>query len=116
MTIRAASQARCAAMIRRLGEPVIRTAVGRAMKEMGRQFVLGQTIDAALDRARTREAQGFTYSYDMLGEAAMTSADAARYAREYANAISAIARACTKGSVRDQPRDLGQAVRPAPAL
>ena len=90
-------------MIRRLGEPVIRTAVGRAMKEMGRQFVLGQTIDAALDRARSREAQGFTYSYDMLGEAAMTSADAARYAREYGNAISAIARACTKGSVQTNP-------------
>jgi RHH-type proline utilization regulon transcriptional repressor/proline dehydrogenase/delta 1-pyrroline-5-carboxylate dehydrogenase len=90
-------------MIRRLGEPVIRTAVGRAMKEMGRQFVLGQTIDAALDRARIREAQGFTYSYDMLGEAAMTSADAARYAREYGNAIAAIARACTKGSVQTNP-------------
>ncbi|MBL4926547.1 bifunctional proline dehydrogenase/L-glutamate gamma-semialdehyde dehydrogenase PutA [Fuscibacter oryzae] len=91
------------AMIRRLGEPVIRTAVGRAMKEMGRQFVLGQTIDAALDRARTREAQGFTYSYDMLGEAAMTGADAARYAREYGNAIGAIARACDKGSVQTNP-------------
>ena len=90
-------------LVKRLGEPVIRTAVGRAMKEMGRQFVLGQTIDAALDRAQKREAQGFTYSYDMLGEAAMTTADAARYAREYANAISAIARACTKGSVETNP-------------
>ena len=90
-------------MVKRLGEPVIRTAVGRAMKEMGRQFVLGQTIDAALDRARKREAQGFTYSYDMLGEAAMTAADAARYAREYANAIAAIARACDKGSVETNP-------------
>ena len=89
--------------IRRLGEPVIRTAVGRAMKEMGRQFVLGQTIDAALDRARTREAQGFTYSYDMLGEAAMTGADAERYAREYAAAIAAIAKACDKGSVEANP-------------
>ena len=46
--------------IRRLGEPVIRAAVGRAMKEMGRQFVLGETINKALDRAKTREAQGFT--------------------------------------------------------
>src|SRR5690606_820918 len=45
--------------VRRLGEPVIRTAVGRAMKEMGRQFVLGQTIEAALERASKREAQGF---------------------------------------------------------
>ncbi|MBK4214723.1 bifunctional proline dehydrogenase/L-glutamate gamma-semialdehyde dehydrogenase PutA [Paracoccus caeni] len=89
--------------IRRLGEPVIRTAVGRAMKEMGRQFVLGETIVKALDRARTREAQGYTYSYDMLGEAAMTQADADRYARDYANAIAAIAKACDKGSVEANP-------------
>ncbi len=89
--------------VRRLGEPVIRSAVGRAMKEMGRQFVLGQTIDAALERARKREAQGFTYSYDMLGEAAMTGADAARYARAYADAIAAIATACDKGSVEANP-------------
>ena len=90
-------------MVRRLGEPVIRAAVGRAMKEMGRQFVLGQTIEAALDRARKREAQGYTYSYDMLGEAAMTRADAARYARAYAQAIAAIAKACTRGSVAENP-------------
>ncbi|MBY5971642.1 bifunctional proline dehydrogenase/L-glutamate gamma-semialdehyde dehydrogenase PutA [Ferrimonas balearica] len=89
--------------VKRLGEPVIRTAVGRAMREMGRQFVLGQTIEKAMDRARTREEQGFTYSYDMLGEAAMTSADAARYAREYSDAIDAIAKACTHGSVEDNP-------------
>jgi RHH-type proline utilization regulon transcriptional repressor/proline dehydrogenase/delta 1-pyrroline-5-carboxylate dehydrogenase len=90
-------------LVKRLGEPVIRTAVGRAMKEMGRQFVLGQTIGDALDNAKKREAQGFTYSYDMLGEAAMTAADAARYAQEYAKAIAAIARACTKGSVETNP-------------
>ena len=48
--------------IRRLGEPVIRTAVTRAMREMGRQFVLGQTIGAALDRAKGMEAQGYSYS------------------------------------------------------
>ena len=89
--------------IRRLGEPVIRAAVTRAMKEMGRQFVLGETIRKALDRARTREAEGFTYSYDMLGEAAMTGADAARYARDYSDAIAAIAKACDKGSVQMNP-------------
>ncbi|AUH63338.1 bifunctional proline dehydrogenase/L-glutamate gamma-semialdehyde dehydrogenase PutA [Paracoccus zhejiangensis] len=90
-------------LVKRMGEPFIRTAVGRAMREMGRQFVLGQTIDAALDRARTREAQGFTYSYDMLGEAAMTAGDAVRYAAEYRKAITAIAGACTKGSVEANP-------------
>ncbi len=61
-------------MIRRLGEPVVRTAVGRAMKLMGRQFVLGENIGAAMERARTLEAKGYTYSYDMLGEAARTDA------------------------------------------
>ncbi|MFV0291826.1 MAG: bifunctional proline dehydrogenase/L-glutamate gamma-semialdehyde dehydrogenase PutA [Paracoccus sp. (in: a-proteobacteria)] len=89
--------------IRRLGEPVIRTAATRAMREMGRQFVLGQTIDAALDRARGMEKRGYSYSYDMLGEAAMTQADANRYAHEYAAAIRTIAGACDKGSVRDNP-------------
>ncbi|MBT9385741.1 bifunctional proline dehydrogenase/L-glutamate gamma-semialdehyde dehydrogenase PutA [Pseudooceanicola sp. CBS1P-1] len=89
--------------VRRLGEPVIRSAVGRAMKEMGRQFVLGETIVKALERAKTREAMGFTYSYDMLGEAAMTGADAARYARDYSDAIDAIAKACDKGSVEANP-------------
>jgi RHH-type transcriptional regulator, proline utilization regulon repressor / proline dehydrogenase / delta 1-pyrroline-5-carboxylate dehydrogenase len=89
--------------IKRLGEPVIRVAVGRAMKEMGRQFVLGETIGKALERSRKWESQGYTYSYDMLGEAAMTSADARRYAKSYADAIAAIAKACTKGSVEANP-------------
>ena len=89
--------------IRRLGEPVIRRAVGQAMKELGRQFVLGETIDKALERAKGQEAKGYTYSYDMLGEAAMTAADAARYAESYRGAIKAIARACTRASVRENP-------------
>ncbi|MDN5567741.1 MAG: bifunctional proline dehydrogenase/L-glutamate gamma-semialdehyde dehydrogenase PutA [Paracoccus sp. (in: a-proteobacteria)] len=89
--------------IRRVGEPVIRTAVTRAMREMGRQFVLGQTISDALSRAKGQEKKGYSYSYDMLGEAAMTQADADRYAGEYRKAIAAIAGACDKGSVRKNP-------------
>ncbi|TDE41133.1 bifunctional proline dehydrogenase/L-glutamate gamma-semialdehyde dehydrogenase PutA [Antarcticimicrobium sediminis] len=89
--------------IKRLGEPVIRTAVGRAMREMGRQFVLGETITAALKRAAGMEAKGFTYSYDMLGEAARTEADAARYHLSYSRAITAIAEACTNTDIRDNP-------------
>ncbi len=89
--------------VKRLGEPVIRTAVGRAMREMGRQFVLGQTIEAALSNARTLEAQGYTYSYDMLGEAAMTFADADRYRDAYAQAIDAIAGSCKAASVAENP-------------
>ncbi|WP_170598677.1 bifunctional proline dehydrogenase/L-glutamate gamma-semialdehyde dehydrogenase PutA [Ruegeria arenilitoris] len=89
--------------IKRLGEPVIRTAVGRAMKEMGRQFVLGETIQSAMKRAAGMEAKGYTYSYDMLGEAARTEADAARYHLSYSRAIAAIAEACTQDDIRANP-------------
>ncbi|QAX29999.1 bifunctional proline dehydrogenase/L-glutamate gamma-semialdehyde dehydrogenase PutA [Leisingera sp. NJS204] len=89
--------------IKRLGEPVIRTAVSRAMKEMGRQFVLGETIESAMDRAAGMEAKGYTYSYDMLGEAARTEADAARYHLSYSKAISAIAAACNSDDIRKNP-------------
>ena len=91
------------AAVKRLGEPVIRTAVSRAMKEMGRQFVLGETIEAAMKRARELEAKGYTYSYDMLGEAARTEADARRYHLSYSRAITAIAAACDKGDIRSNP-------------
>lgn len=90
-------------MLRRLGEPVIRTAIGAAMREMGRQFVLGQTIDTAMHRAARQEAKGYTYSYDMLGEGALTMPDAQRYGQNYARAIDAIAAACTHDSVAANP-------------
>ena len=89
--------------IKRLGEPVIRTAVARAMKEMGRQFVLGEDIQAAMTRAAGMEKKGYTYSYDMLGEAARTDADAARYHLAYSRAITAIAQACTHSDIRQNP-------------
>ena len=89
--------------IKRLGEPVIRTAVGRAMREMGRQFVLGENICAAMKRAREREAQGYGYSYDMLGEAARTMADADRYHASYARAIESIGKAAHSQDVRANP-------------
>ncbi|WP_027244214.1 bifunctional proline dehydrogenase/L-glutamate gamma-semialdehyde dehydrogenase PutA [Leisingera daeponensis] len=89
--------------IKRLGEPVIRTAVSRAMKEMGRQFVLGETIESAMNRAAGMEAKGYTYSYDMLGEAARTEADASRYHLSYSKAISAIAAACNSDDIRKNP-------------
>ena len=68
-------------LIARAGEPVIRRGVDMAMRMMGEQFVTGETIDEALKRARPLEARGFGYSYDMLGEAATTAADADRYYR-----------------------------------
>ena len=82
-----------ARLVSRAGEPVIRRAVDLAMRLMGEQFVMGQTIDEALKRALATEAKGFTYSYDMLGEAATTAADADRYYRDYEAAIHAIGRA-----------------------
>ena len=66
-------------LLKRFGEPVIRTVAGQAMKEMGRQFVLGRDIDEAQDEAKEYMAKGYTYSYDMLGEAARTDDDAKRY-------------------------------------
>ena len=90
-------------MIRRLGEPVIRTAVSAAIRQMGRQFVLGENIGAAMTRARGMEAKGFTYSYDMLGEAAITAADADRYAQAYSDAIAAISDACTGTDITANP-------------
>ncbi|WP_298257548.1 bifunctional proline dehydrogenase/L-glutamate gamma-semialdehyde dehydrogenase PutA [uncultured Litoreibacter sp.] len=87
-------------MVKRVGEPVIRTAVGRAMKEMGRQFVLGETIGNAMKRAEEQQAEGYTFSYDMLGEAARTEADALGYYNAYSDAISAIAKTATLGDIR----------------
>jgi RHH-type transcriptional regulator, proline utilization regulon repressor / proline dehydrogenase / delta 1-pyrroline-5-carboxylate dehydrogenase len=89
--------------VARLGEPVIRTAVGHAMRLMGSQFVFGRTIDEAIANARRPEALGYRYSYDMLGEAARTAEDASRYFDAYRNAIEALAPHCVHGSVRDNP-------------
>ena len=80
-------------LIARAGEPVIRRGVDMAMRMMGEQFVTGETIAEALKRARALEARGFQYSYDMLGEAATTMADAERYYRDYENAVRAIGEA-----------------------
>ena len=80
-------------LIKRAGEPVIRSGVNMAMEMMGEQFVTGETIDEALKRARKREEAGFAYSYDMLGEAAMTMRDADRYYADYERAIHAIGKA-----------------------
>ncbi len=91
------------AAVKRLGEPVIRTAVTRAMRELGAQFVLGEDIRAAMDRAAASEAEGYSYSYDMLGEAARTAADAERYMTAYRGAIAAIGGAARSSDLRANP-------------
>ena len=78
-------------MVQRSGEPVIRQAMNTAMRIMGGQFVLGRTIEEALKNGRDEAKRGFRFSFDMLGEAAMTHEDAERYAKSYADAIASIA-------------------------
>ncbi|MBN8840463.1 MAG: trifunctional transcriptional regulator/proline dehydrogenase/L-glutamate gamma-semialdehyde dehydrogenase [Sphingomonadales bacterium] len=90
-------------LIARAGEPVIRRGVDMAMRMMGEQFVTGETIEQALKRARDLEARGFQYSYDMLGEAATTAADAQRYYRDYEAAIHAIGKASAGRGVYGGP-------------
>ncbi|MBD9434556.1 bifunctional proline dehydrogenase/L-glutamate gamma-semialdehyde dehydrogenase PutA [Pseudoxanthomonas sp. PXM03] len=79
-------------LVGRVGEPVIRLAVRQAMRIMGHQFVMGRTIDEALSRSRKGENADYRYSFDMLGEGALTTRDAARYLEAYRQAIHAIGR------------------------
>ncbi|AWI55789.1 hypothetical protein AB395_0000103 [Sinorhizobium fredii CCBAU 45436] len=90
-------------LISRCGEPVIRRGVDMAMRMMGEQFVTGETIDEALRRSRALEQKGFRYSYDMLGEAATTAADAERYYKDYEAAIHAIGKASAGRGIYEGP-------------
>ncbi len=87
----------------RSGEPLVRQAVTAAMRILGRQFVMGRTIEEALERAQGAERRGYRHSYDMLGEAARTAADAARYHAAYAHAIAAIGRSAPARAVAEAP-------------
>ncbi len=77
-------------LINRAGEPFVRQAVGAAMRLMGQVFVMGRTIDEAMARAAAPENKGFTASFDMLGEAARTREDGARYFDSYLAAIRSV--------------------------
>ena len=90
-------------LVKRLGQPAVRTAARQAMRVMGHQFVLGETIDDALGRARTLEAKGYRHSYDMLGEGARTAADADRYLASYAGAIEKIGKAAGSSALPSRP-------------
>ncbi|MEA2119907.1 bifunctional proline dehydrogenase/L-glutamate gamma-semialdehyde dehydrogenase PutA [Halovibrio sp. HP20-50] len=81
-------------MVNRMGEPVIRRAMYEAMKIMGKQFVLGRDINEALKRSKPLFNKGYTYSYDMLGEAARTRDDAKRYFDDYSRAIEQVGKTC----------------------
>lgn len=85
------------------GEPIIRKAMGTAVRFMGNQFVMGETIQAALKVAVQKEAKGYQFSYDMLGEAAMNEEDASRYMQSYTDAIIAVGKANNKRGVHKGP-------------
>ena len=79
-------------LINRSGEPMVRGAIRQAMRILGFQYVMGRTIDEALDRSLTKNNRSYRYSFDMLGEAAITAADAERYMDSYREAIQTIGR------------------------
>ncbi|WP_333825996.1 bifunctional proline dehydrogenase/L-glutamate gamma-semialdehyde dehydrogenase PutA [Pinisolibacter sp.] len=85
-------------LVKRVGMPTVRTAARQAMRVMGWQFVLGETIGSALSRAAAMEAKGYRHSYDMLGEGARTAEDADKYFASYADAIERIGKAA-KGAL-----------------
>lgn len=87
--------------INKTGEPVIRTGLLRGMEMMGKQFVMGRTIKEALKRGRSKGFKAYRFSYDMLGEAALTQEDADRYYKAYADSIDAIAEANKKRHIND---------------
>ncbi len=87
---------------KRLTKPVVRKAVTKAMQLLGRHFVLGQSIDEAIQHSELLVKKGYCYSYDMLGESAMTCGDADRYEQSYRQAIIAIA----KGVLNESGRSL----------
>src|SRR6516165_4655677 len=87
-------------LMKRLGLPVVRAATREAMRLLGSHFVLGQSIEEALQRAHDARVR---YSFDMLGEGARTAADAARYLSAYAAAIDAIGARAGERALPDRP-------------
>ncbi len=89
-------------LVARAGEPFVRQAVGAAMRMMGQVFVMGRTIDEALERSDDKDNRGFTASFDMLGEAARTYEDGARYFASYQAAIRDTAKAAKANHITDR--------------
>ncbi|MEO5934928.1 MAG: bifunctional proline dehydrogenase/L-glutamate gamma-semialdehyde dehydrogenase PutA, partial [Duganella sp.] len=90
-------------LISKGGEPLIRKGVDLAMRMLGNQFVTGQTIAEAIKNGQANEARGYRYSYDMLGEAALTEADAKNYYASYETAIHAIGKASNGRGIKNGP-------------
>ena len=92
-----------ASMLRKGGEPLVRKGVDLAMRLLGKQFVTGRTIGEALTNAKERESRGYRFSFDMLGEGAVTGADAETYLRAYEDAIHAIGKHANRRGVINGP-------------
>jgi RHH-type proline utilization regulon transcriptional repressor/proline dehydrogenase/delta 1-pyrroline-5-carboxylate dehydrogenase len=91
-------------LMARLGEPVIRQAVISAVKLLGQHFVLGRTIEEAIEKSREAADRGFRFSFDMLGEAAMTRTDAGRYLDRYRHAVQVLRSSAQRsGKLFEQP-------------
>lgn len=90
-------------LTKRLGDPMVRVVGEQAMAAMGRQFVLGRSIKEAVKRSSRKETKGYSYSYDMLGEAARTDADALRYFGTYAAAIDYLKNYCRSNDIGENP-------------
>ncbi len=90
-------------LVQRGGEPIVREAVMQAMRILGKQFVMGETIEKATVRAKEHEKKGFSYSYDMLGEEAITQPDADRYFANYMHAITVLGDTSTEQDIYASP-------------
>lgn len=90
-------------VVNRSGEPMVRTAIRQAMKIMGHQYVMGRTIEDALNRSEEKNHRMYRHSFDMLGEAALTGDDAARYMSAYCSAIEAIGSRKKPDSIFEAP-------------
>ncbi|MEJ2383459.1 MAG: bifunctional proline dehydrogenase/L-glutamate gamma-semialdehyde dehydrogenase PutA [Xanthomonadales bacterium] len=90
-------------MVNRSGEPLVRTAIRQAMRIMGFQYVMGRTIDEALERSLEKKHRPYRHSFDMLGEAALTDADSRRFMASYRAAIEAIGRSDRSDDLFEAP-------------
>jgi RHH-type proline utilization regulon transcriptional repressor/proline dehydrogenase/delta 1-pyrroline-5-carboxylate dehydrogenase len=89
-------------LLKRLGAQTVVGATVRAIQLLGRQFVLGRSIEEALKEATAARTAhtGLRFSYDMLGEGARTDADALRYLASYRHAIDTLAAGETASSAQ----------------
>jgi len=88
-------------LLTRMGLPLVRTALKQAMQRLACQFVIAEQIGPALEMARKRPQ--YRYSFDMLGEAALTASDAEKYYQAYLHAIEQLAQQAASGDIHDNP-------------